>query len=426
MAAFQIDSLSSNNLSVSQPLKNIRVVDLTRIVAGPFTTRILSDLGAEVIKIESIHSHDPLRFNHAVPGGEEGSDIRAPLWNNICRGKKSISLNLWHPDAVEVLKQLITVSDILIENFRPRVMARWGLTYDEVRKLRPDIIYVSISGFGHSGPKTDYTTFGPTAQALSGLTYMSGLPGIHPSGIGFSYLNHFAGLNGALTALAALQAREITKHGQHIDISQVESGAALTGTAFLERVVNNRSYIRPENPPGTRNTYRKAAPEGVYPCIGLDQWCAITVSTDSEWEGLSQALGTPSWAKESKFDTVDGRCQYREELDQHLTKSTISFDKYALMELLQSHGVPAGAVQSPEDRAEKDPQLQHREFFKTFSHPELGIKPTDRLPFVMSASHPVDNFTTPPKVGQDNDHIIRDLLGVSPKGINQMIAEGAI
>lgn len=417
MTTLQIDS---------RPLKNIRVVDLTRIVAGPFTTRILSDLGAEVIKIESVHSHDPLRFNHAVPGGKEGSDIRAPLWNNVCRGKKSISLNLWHPDAIEVLKQLIAVSDILVENFRPRVMARWGLTYDEARKLRPDIIYVSISGFGHSGPKTDYTTFGPTAQALSGLTYMSGLPGIHPSGIGFSYLDHFAGLNGALAALAALQAREMTKNGQHIDISQVESGAVLTGTAFLDRTVNNRSYKRPGNPPGTRNTHREAAPEGVYRCIGRDEWCAITVSTDSEWEGLCQALGNPSWAKERKFDTITERGQHRGELDQHLTQHTISFDKHALMELLQSHGVPAGAVQSPEDRAEKDPQLQHREFFRTFPHPEFGIKPTDRLPFILSRNLEGDSFATSPKVGQDNDHIIRDLLGVSPKGIDQMIAEGAI
>ena len=420
------DTVLGNGAQDVPPLTNIRVVDLTRIVAGPFTTRILADLGAEVVKVESIHSHDPLRFNFAVPGGEEGSEIRAPLWSNVCRGKRSVSLNLWHPDALELLKRLIAVSDIVVENFRPSVMARWGLTYEEVSTLRPDIIYVSISGFGHSGPNVDYTTFGPTAQALSGLTYMTGLTGVHPAGIGFSYLDHFAGYSGAYAALGALQYRHQTGQGQHVDVSQVASGAVLTSTAFLDRVVNGRSYERPGNPPGNRSTYRPAAPEGVYPCQGDDQWCAITVLTDEEWQGLAKALGDPPWTQEDRFSTVEARCQHREELDEHLTQATRRFSKYDLMHLLQSHGVAAGAVQSPQDRAENDPQLTARRFFRTFHHPEFGLKPTDRLPFVLSRSSQVATLTPPPRVGQDNDYVLKDILGVSQEEADQLLAEGAI
>ena len=422
----QPGSVASGGELDAPPLANVRVVAMTHIVAGPCATRVLADLGAEVINIESFNAYDPLRFNYPVPGGEENSLNRAPLWANMNRNKRSVSFNLWHPDALELLKRLITVSDILVVNFRPSVMVRWGLTYEDVAKLSPDIIYVSISGFGLSGRTQDYVTWGPTAQALSGLTYMSGLPGHQPAGIGFSYLDHFAGYSGAYAALAALQYRQQTGQGQHIDTTQVEAGAALTGPNILDRVVNGRSYERPGNPPGTRSTHRQAAPEGVYPCQGEDQWCAITVRTDEEWQGLAKALGDPPWTQDDRFTTVEARYQHRDELDEHLAQETRRFSKYDLMHLLQSHRIAAGAVQSPQDRAENDPQLVAREAFWSFHHPEFGIRPTDGLPFTFSHSRTGETVLPPPRIGNDNDYVLKDVLGVSQEEADQLLAEGAI
>ena len=404
------------------PLANVRVVDLTRVVAGSHATRILADLGAEVIKVESFHGYDPMRVSNPVPGGEPESLNRSPLWANLNRNKRSVSLNLWHPDALELLKRLIGLSDILVENFRPRVMARWGLTYEDAARLHPDIIYVSITGFGHSGRYKDYVTFGPTAQALSGLTDMSGLPDCQPAGIGFSYLDHLGGYNGAIAALAALHFRRQSGQGQHIDVTQIESGAAVTGPVVLDRVMNNRPYQRP----GNHNRYRRAVPEGVYPCKGEDQWCAITVYTDQEWQGLCEALGNPQWAQDSELCTMEGRVRHQEELDARLAEHTRTFPKHELMELLQRHGVAAGAVQSPEDRAENDPQLTARGFFWKFQHSEFGVKPTDGLPFTFSQSRMGESLRPAPTIDQDNDYVLRHLLNIPDDEVERLTSEGAI
>ncbi len=406
------------------PLAGVRVVDVCRYVAGAVATRILADLGAEVIKVESPQSFAPLRLSKPVPGGEPGSLNRSPLWANLNHNKMSVSLNLWHPTALEVLKRLISVSDIVVESMRPRVMARWGLTYKEVTKLRPDIVYVSISGFGHSGMHSDYVSFGPVAQALGGLTLMTGLPGYPPAGVGFSILDYYPGCFGALGALGAYYHRQQSGPGQHIDVSQVDVGAVVTGPSVLDRVVNQRSYRRPGNPPGNRSTSRPAAPEGVYPCKGQDQWCAITVRTDEEWQSLGKALGGPAWARDSKFLAADGRSSHREELDARLADHTRQFSKHELMELLQKNGVAAGAVQSPEDRA-RDPQLAAREYFRQFHYPGFGSRPTDVFPFKFS-SYRVGELRPPPTIGQDNDYVLHHLLNMSGEETELLAKEGAI
>ena len=408
------------------PLSTIRVVDFGRHVAGSHASRILADLGAETIRVESFHSYDPTRSSNPMPDADPGSLDRSPLWININRNKRSVSLNLWHPEALGLLRRLVSLSDILVENFHPRVTEAWGLAYKDARKLNPALIYVSITGFGHEGRHRDYITFGPTAQALTGQTFMSGLPGKEPAGFGFSYLDHMAGYNGAIGALAALEHRQATGRGQHVDVSQIETGAALTGPAILDRCVNGRSYRRKDGPPRNRSAHRPASPEGIYPCRGEDEWCAITVRDDAAWGRLTEALGRPPWMEDPRFQVMEGRLAHREEVDDSLARETRRHAKFELMAMLQAGGVAAGVVQSPEDRAERDPQLAERGLFATFRHPDLDACRTDGLPFFASGRRAKGALRPPPRIDEDNGYVLAELLGLSKEEYGSLETEGAI
>ena len=219
---------SNSNADAKPPLDGIRVVDFTWIVAGPTCTRLLGDLGAEVIRVENEQTLDSIRFGRPHPNGFDPPDSGA-MFNWLDRNKRSITVNARHPDGLDLIKRLIRVSDVVIENYSSRILENWGLSFEEQRAENSEIIYVSLSGFGHSGPQRDYSTWGPTAQALSGLTAMSGLPEApEPAGWGYSYLDHMAGFTAAAAITAALRHRRETGQGQWIDLSQVETGMALT------------------------------------------------------------------------------------------------------------------------------------------------------------------------------------------------------
>lgn len=310
-----------------RPLKGIRVLDLSWIVAGPQATRILADFGAEVIRIEYEGRPDAIR------GGRGGRS--SGMFNNLNRNKLSATLNLNHPKGVELFLRLVKVSDVVVENFSSRVMERWGLTYEAMAAVNPGIIYISLSGFGHAGRNRDYVTWGPTAQALSGLTLMSGLPDAPPAGWGYSYLDHTAGYYGAMAILMALYHRNRTGLGQYIDLAQVETGMVLAGPAILDFSVNGRPYRRPGNPPGNRSEHPRVAPHNTYRCRGEDRWIAIAVFTDAEWQALCRVMGDPDWSRDSRFATNSGRVAHEDELDQRIEAWTASYDPYDLMYLLQ-------------------------------------------------------------------------------------------
>ena len=276
-----------------QALSGLRVIDFSWIVAGPQNTRILADFGAEVIKIENEASLDYAR--HIASPFANGSPNKSPLHSTLNRNKKSITLNVMHPEGMEYLKELISISDVIVENFSAKVLEKWGLGYEEQKKIRPDIIYCSMSGFGHSGRDKGYVTWGPTAQAISGLTYMSGLPQEESAGWGFSYMDHTGGFYGCLAILMAIIHRNKTGEGQHLDLSQVEAGIGLTGTAILDYTVNNRPFRRPDMPPGNRAPERRIAPHNSYECKGDDRWCVISVTNDIEWDLLVESMGSPAW-----------------------------------------------------------------------------------------------------------------------------------
>ena len=404
------------------PLQGIRVCDLTWIIAGPTATRVLADFGAEVIRIEHEQAVDAIRLGRPIVG-ERPTLNNSGFFNYINRNKKSVLLNVRHPDGMDVLKKLIAVSDVVVENFSSGIMDSWGLGYDELRKIREDIVYCSVSGFGHSGRNKDYTTWGPTAQALSGLSFMSGLPGKTPAGWGYSFMDHTAGYYAANAIMMALYHRSKTGQGQYIDMSQVEGGMVLTGPAVLDYTVNGRSWRRSGMPPGNRAWEPAIAPHNTYRCTGDDRWVAIAVTNDAEWQAFVRAMGEPAWATDERFATNAGRLEHQDDLDAHIAAWTERRNDYEVMNMLQAAGVRAGAVQKASDRFERDPQLAAREWWHRLPHAELGESDYDGVTPRLSET-PGALRTSSPLLGSHTHEVMREVLGLSDEEVVELEVAG--
>ncbi len=406
------------------PLTGIRVCDLTWIIAGPTATRTLADFGAEVIRVEHAQSADSVRAGRPIVG-ERPTLNNSGFFNYFNRNKKSMFLNARHPMGMELLHRLIAKSDVVIENFSSGVMESWGLDYPQLKEIREDIIYCSISGFGHSGRDKAFTTWGPTAQALSGLTFMSGLPGKPPAGWGYSYMDHTAGYSAAIAIMAALHHRNLTGEGQHVDISQVEAGIVLGGPAVLDRTVNGRSWRRDGMPPGNHAWEPAVAPHNTYACAGDDRWIAIAVMNDGEWQALVRAMEEPEWAADPRFATNAGRLASQDELDTRIEAWTTEFDDYELMEMLQAAGVRAGVCQKPSDRFERDPQFKARDWWHVLPHAELGDCEYDGVAPRLSVTPGVLR-TASPLIGEHTHEVLREVLGLSDEEIAEQEAMGVL
>jgi len=402
------------------PLEGIRVIDLTRIVAGPNATRLLATMGAEVIRVEwhDDRAIDLLRgVRPSVPGGEPGSLNRSGLFNNINPGKYGITLNMNIPQGRELFKRLIAEASVLCENYSPGQMDRWELGYETLREINPGLIYLQITGMGKSGTYKDYLSVGPTAQGLSGLTHMSGSPEpMPPAGWGYSYLDHSTGYYGAMLVLTALLQRRRTGQGCYIDASQTEVGIMVSGTATLEAQVTGT----PTERYGNRMHAATWAPHGAYPCRGIDEWITIAVQTDEQWQALVAEIGAPDWACDARLQTADGRKAHEDDLDQLMAQFTQSEERYDLMSRLQKRGVPAGVVQKSVDRFTRDRQLQERGYFVPLPQSEIGIWPIEGFPAKFQ-NMPVAVGGLPsraaPCIGEDNDYVYRDILGLTSEEI---------
>src|ERR1700730_2203258 len=305
-------------MSRPRALEKIRVVDFSWVRAGPWATRWLGAFGAEVIKIEWPENERGRLPSTTTPQNLEVSLNTSGNFNDTNVNKKSLSLNVRSAKGLEIAKRLIAVSDIVIENFSSRVMHRWGLGYQELCKIKPDIVYVSMSGYGHTGRNHHYTSFGPVAQAASGLTYLSGLPDKPPAGWGWSYMDDTGGMYGAMCALTGLYHRNMTGQGQHIDLSQMVASIPLNGPALLDFTVNGRGSRRPGYPPGNRahwpgtplvNNYRgpTVVPHNAYRTHPgeYNDWCVIVCHSDEEWERLVQVMGGPIVGRRAKIGDGD-------------------------------------------------------------------------------------------------------------------------
>ncbi len=404
------------------PLDGIRVCDFTWIIAGPTASRVLADFGAEVIRIEHAQAADGVRMGRPLVGDTPTLN-NSGFFNYINRNKKSMLLNARHPMGLDVLKRFIATCDVVVENFSSGIMESWGLGYEELERIRPGIIYCSISGFGHTGRDKDFVTWGPTAQALSGLTSMSGLPGQPPAGWGYSYLDHNAGYYGANAIMMALHHRNRTGEGQHIDIAQVETGMVLAGPTVLDASVNGRSWRREGLPPGNHAYEPAVAPHNAYPCSGEDRWVAIAARNDAEWQALVLAMDEPEWAANTQFTSNAGRLANQHIIDAHIADWTRPQEDYSVMQLLQAAGVPAGVVQYPGDRRERDPQLASRDWWNTQHHGEIGECEFDGVCPHLSRT-PGSVRSASPLIGQHTYDVASSIIGLSPSEYEENAALG--
>jgi crotonobetainyl-CoA:carnitine CoA-transferase CaiB-like acyl-CoA transferase len=405
------------------PLAGVRVADFSWIVAGPQATRMLADLGAEVIRIENESHIDSMRIGAQLEG--EPNYNRSGFFSNFNRNKLGITANLDHPKGREVVEKLIAVSDMVVENFSAGAFERMGFSWEHMQELNPSIIYMSLSGYGHLGRDASYVTWGPTAAAVSGCTAMSGMPDQPPAGWGFSYLDHTAGYYGAIAALMALNYRRRTGRGQYIDISQIETGMVLNGVPMLDYQVNGREYERAGNhAPG-----EGVAPHAVYRCKdsleGEDRWIAIAAETEEQWLELCEVLSAPELVADERFTTNAARLENQGDLDDEITARTRRFDTRELMYLLQARGVPAGTAQNTRDKMELDPQHAFRGFYAAAPHAELGEHRFEGFPVQFSESR-WQMKRGAPCLGEDSMDVLTRVLGYSEAEVADLMAEAAI
>ena len=416
------------------PLAGIRVADFCWMGVGSVATRLLADFGAEVIKIEDRTRIDTPRKLPLYKGegarnfGEEvvGADPdKGGLFNNYCRNKLGVTINMRSPEGRQLAERLIKASSVVTENFAPGVMERWGLSYERIRELRPDVIYARMSGYGHSGPHAAYRSYGPVVQAVSGLSYVSGLPGREPSGWGLSYMDNQAAFYNSAAILMAIRRRALTGEGTEVDVSAVETGISLLGPVLLDVTVNGRVTRGQSYPAGNRLEHPDAAPHGVYPARGEDRWVAIAVFTDEEWDRFADAIGRPGWTRDARFATQRSRWANQDVLDERIAAWTVLRDRYEVTKLLQDAGVRAGAVQNAEDLNETDPQVEHRGVFFEMDHPVIGEARFEGVP-IRFAETSADNWRSGPLLGEDNEFVFTELLGVGADEYAELASAGAI
>ena len=411
-------SIVSDDLPL--PLDGIRVTDFSWIVAGPQATRILADLGADVVKVENESYLDSMRIG-LRQDPDNPSFNRSGFHSNLSRNKRGITANLHHPKGREAVERLLAVSDVVIENYSAGAFARMGFSWERLQEINPSLIYVSVSGFGHVGRDSSYGTWGPSAQAVSGATAMSGLPDQPPAGWGFSYLDHSAGYYAAIAVLMALHHRARTGEAQHVDMSQIECGMVVSAVPMLDYQVNGRTYERV----GNRSRHPATAPHNTYPCAGDDRWIAIAVDDEEQWASLCDVLGLEEMREAAEFGGIEARKAHEDALDAAIAAVTCERDPFDLMIELQSRGVPAGVCQRTDDKQERDPQLAERGFYPTAPHEELGEHRFEGLPMQFSGARwRVDRGA--PLLGEHNHAVLTELLGYDDEEFAAMLAELAI
>jgi benzylsuccinate CoA-transferase BbsF subunit len=395
---------------------DLRVLDFCWVGAGAFVTRLIADLGADVIKVESRAHPDNLRLSGPHKSGAkplEGSGYFASRNTN----KKSIALNMGHPEARALAKRLAAQCSVVTNNFRPGIMERWGLGYADLSAVDPALIYLAMPMQGSRGPHKSYIGFGSTIAAISGLVEMSGSPDRAPIGTGTHYPDHVPNPGHALVGLlAAIFHRARTGEGQYIELAQLESTVNLLGPSILGYAASGALPRR------SGNRRNGSVPCGVFPCAGDDVWCAIEIENDRTWRALAETLGRPQWMTDPSFDTLAGRSARIDAIEAKLAQETRALDAEELVARLQARGVASSVVETSRDVME-DRQLNARGYWREIDHAEMGRITVNVPPFFSTQEGRKREPSPPPLLGEQTREIATTLLGLSQSECTRLMNE---
>jgi len=416
------------------PLENIRIIDLSRVWSGPMAVRMLADLGAEVILIDApqtrIKSKESLellkqakhngRYFPYLPAGDPGDDPwnRQGTYNDFNRNKLGITMDLTKMAGQELFKRLVKISDVVVENYTPRVMKNFGLDYPVLQTINPRIVMISLPGYGMSGPYRDFPAYGTTLEQHAGFSSVMGYPDSGPYRTQSTYADPVASVTAASAIMLALIYRNKVGKGQYIDLAQIESSICLLGELILDYEMNGR------NPKRMGNRHASMAPHGCYRCKGNESWITIAISSNEEWLSLCKALGNPKWVQEERFSSQTSRWHNQDELDRLIENWTVNYNNYELMNLLQHEGVPTGAVLNAKELVE-NAHLDKRDYFVKQDHPSVGIRPYPGLPFKFSDIQPT-YYRPAPRVDEHTEYVFGNLLGISHEEIEILISKHVI
>jgi crotonobetainyl-CoA:carnitine CoA-transferase CaiB-like acyl-CoA transferase len=404
-------------MSEQLPFEGIKIADFSWLWVGPTTAKYLADHGATVVRVETENPPDRARAMGPYKDGVPGTN-RSHAFGDFNTSKLSLSLNLKNPAAVDVARRLIAWADVYIESFTPGTVDDLGIGHETARSLNPSLIMASTCLMGQSGPAAAFAGYGFHAGAIAGFYEVTGWPDLPPDGPWAAYTDCVAPRFLVATIMAALDHRRRTGQGQHIDAGQMEMALHFLAPQIIDFNVSGRVVSRDGNRSETM------APHGAYPCSGDDQWCAIAVGTDEQWDALRHTMGDPDWARDDRFRTAEARFAHQDELDRHLGEWTSGRSAQDVMAILQSASVPAGVVQRSSDLL-RDPQLEHRRFFRYLDHPEMGNIPHTGDRFRMRGYEGGPRFPAP-LLGQHNEEVMRSILGMTDEEITEVLAAGAI
>jgi len=420
------------------PLEGIRVVEITVVFAGPYSGQILADLGAEVIRVESLQRFAPITRGFVprptkefvasqgpIGGGYPGKDPgqrpwnRFPVFNATGRNKLSCTMDLSRPKGIEMFKKLIKTADVFVENNSAGVMKKLGIGYTELKAVKPDLIMLSAPGYGETGPYAHYLSYGSQIQAMSGFNWIRGYPDSDPTTTtGVVWMDPLSGMTMAFAVIMALHHRNKTGEGQFIEFAQIENMIHHTGDVLMNYTMNKEVQ-------GTiGNRHPTAAPHGVYRCKGENRWVAISVFTDEEWQGFGRAIGKPAWTRDKKFSNGLSRLKNQDELDKLVEEWTLQHDHYEVMHVLQKEDVPAGPIMDERD-VHEDPHIEARDWFQDVTQEEVG---THRHPgeFCQMSKTRMRIRRPPCRLGEHNEYVYKQLVGVSDEEYAELEKENHI
>lgn len=409
----------------AKALSRVRICDFTGQLAGAGATKWLAAFGADVIRIEDPvrqGTWDILRTMPPYVDERRGVDFGGGF-NNHNVEKRGITLNLRTERGRELLAKLVERSDVVAENFAYGVLERLGFGYARLKELRPDVIYVSNCGFGHVGPYKKFKTWGPIVQALSGLTFSSGLPDQPPAGWGYSYMDHTGGSYMAIAILLALIHRNRTGEGQWVDMACTDAGLTLNGPALLDYTVNGRPLRRPGRPNSNRSEWPPMVPHGIFPALGDDRWVAISCRSDAEWSALADVVAEP-WAHEPRFATLEGRRTSEDEVERLLSEWTRTREDAAIAARLQAAGIAAAPVARPSERIDGCEDTRAFGLWPTVQHSKMGAVRVDGLPVHFSRTD-WEIRRGAPCLGEHTDEVLTE-LGVARDEIDRLRADGVV